>query len=299
MRETMKLLIVGAKGQLGTDCCNILADENETLGCDIPKIDIGDADSVDNYLFEIRPDVIINCAAYTAVDACETERDLAWRVNAEGPKNLARAARKLGSRLIHISTDYVFDGRKPVPQSYSEEDATNPLSQYGLSKLAGEKNVAEHTDDFVILRTAWLYSGYGKNFLKTMLRLSLANPERQLKVVNDQFGSLTWSYTLALQIKKLLRSEMTGIMHATSDDYSTWYEAARYFLEAMQVPHNLVPCTTSEYPTAAHRPANSILANTRLDNAGISAFVGWREDVNTFVDMYRESLLAEAETALK
>lgn len=295
----MKILIIGAKGQLGTDCCNILAQDNDTLGCDIPKIDIGDAKSVDGYLSEVQPEVIINCAAYTAVDACETERDLAWQVNAEGPKNLARAARKFDSRLIHISTDYVFDGRKPVPQSYSEEDETNPLSQYGLSKLAGEKNVAEHTSNYVILRTAWLYSGYGKNFLKTMLRLSLANPKRELKVVNDQYGSLTWSYTLTLQIQRLLRSEMTGIAHATSNEYSTWYEAARYFLEAMKVPHNLIPCTTSEYPTPAHRPANSILANNRLDKAGISTFVSWQEDVNTFVDMYRETLLAEAESALK
>jgi len=295
----MKILIIGAKGQLGSDCCNILSRENDTLGCDIPQIDIGDPASVDRYISHARPEIIINCAAYTAVDACETEREICWKVNADGPKHLAMAARKTNSRLIHISTDYVLDGKKPAPESYSESDATNPLSQYGESKLAGERYIAEYAPNSVILRTAWLYSGYGRNFLKTMLRLSLANPERELKVVNDQYGSLTWSYTLAQQIKTLLRSEMTGIVHATSEGYSTWFGAARHFLEAMDVPHNLQPCTTADYPTPAHRPANSILANTRLDEAEISAFVDWREDVDTFVDMYRESLIAEARAALK
>ncbi|MDP3479227.1 MAG: dTDP-4-dehydrorhamnose reductase [Desulfoprunum sp.] len=295
----MKILIIGAKGQLGSDCCNILSRENDTLGCDIPQIDIGDQQSVDRYISHARPEVIINCAAYTAVDACETERQICWKVNADGPKHLAMAAGKMGSRLIHISTDYVFDGKKPVPESYSEDDSTNPLSQYGESKLAGEKYIAEYAPNSVILRTAWLYSGNGKNFLKTMLRLSLAAPERELKVVNDQYGSLTWSYTLAQQIQKLLRSDMTGIVHATSEGYSTWYEAARHFLEAMQVPHALQPCTTADYPTPAHRPANSILANKRLDEADISTFVSWQEDADTFVDMYKESLIAEARAALR
>lgn len=295
----MKILIIGAKGQLGSDCCNILSRENDTLGCDIPQVDIGDQKSVDRYISHAKPEIIINCAAYTAVDACETERKKCWKVNADGPKHLAMAAGKTGSRLIHISTDYVFDGKKQVPESYSETDDTNPLSEYGKSKLAGEKYIAEYTENSVILRTAWLYSGYGRNFLKTMLRLSLADPERELKVVDDQYGSLTWSYTLAQQIQKLLHSEMTGIVHATSEGYSTWYGAARHFLETMKVPHNLRPCTTAEYPTPAHRPANSILANTRLDEAGISAFVSWQEDADTFVDLYRESLIAEARAALK
>ena len=295
----MKILIIGARGQLGSDCCNILSADNQTLGCDIPQIDIGDPASVDRYIDDTRPEVIINCAAYTAVDTCETEVELAWKVNAEGPKNLAIAARRTDSRLIHISTDYVFDGTKPAPQSYSEDDPTNPLSQYGRSKLAGEEYIAALGGNAIILRTAWLYSAYGKNFLKTMLRLALADSKRPLKVVDDQYGSLTWSYTLALQIRKLLHSDMTGIIHATSDGHSTWYGAARYFLEAMQVPHNLAPCATAEYPTAAHRPANSILANTRLDKAGISTFGSWQRDVDTFVSQFRENLIEEAKAALR
>lgn len=291
----MKLLIIGSKGQLGSDCCALLASENDITGCDIPKVDISSRQSVDSYLDEMRPEVIVNCAAYTAVDGCEAELELSWKVNAEGPKYLAQGAERLGSRLIQVSTDYVFDGNRPAPEPYVETDIPTPLSQYGKSKLAGEEAVATYCSNHIILRTAWLYSATGKNFLKTMLRLVTENPDRELKVVNDQYGSLTWSYTLARQIQKLLRSQLTGIVHTTSEGYSTWYEAARYFLDTMDVPYKMRPCTTAEYPTPAHRPANSILENRVLKEAGISTFVDWKEDINIFVARYREQLLAEAQ----
>lgn len=290
----MKLLIIGSKGQLGSDCCSLLAAENDISGCDIPKVDISSKESVDTYLDETRPQVIVNCGAYTAVDGCESELELSWKVNAEGPKHLARGAERIGSRLIQVSTDYVFDGNRGVPNPYVETDAPNPLSQYGKSKLAGEKAVTKYCSNHIILRTAWLYSATGKNFLKTILRLVIQDPDRELKVVNDQYGSLTWSYTLALQIQKLLHSDLTGIAHTTSEGYSTWYEAARYFLDTMDVPYKMRPCTTAEYPTPAHRPANSILDNQVLKEAGISTFVDWKEDINMFVARYREQLLAEA-----
>jgi len=290
----MKIVIIGANGQLGSDCCNILSSENETIGCDIPHIDIGNRNTVDEYLTEMNPDVIVNCAAYTAVDACETELQLSWKVNADGPKHIARAAERLGSRFIHISTDYVFDGKKPAPESYIETDQPNPLSQYGKSKLAGEEAVAQYASDHIILRTAWLYSAYGKNFLKTMLKLAVSNPDRELKVVDDQYGSLTWSYTLALQIQKLLGTSLKGVMHATSEEHSSWYGAARYFLDAMEVPYKMAPCTTAEYPTPAHRPANSILENKVLNDAGVSTFRSWQEDIDRFVAENKNQLLAEA-----
>ncbi len=290
----MKITIIGVKGQLGSDCHTILSADNETVGCDIPEVNIGSRESVDTFLNENHPDVIINCAAYTAVDGCEKELDLSWQINAEGPKYLAQAAERLGSRLIHISTDYVFDGYKEIPEPYVETDTPNPLSQYGKSKLAGEKMVAEYASNHAILRTAWLYSASGKNFLKTMLKLAISDPDRELKVVNDQYGSLTWSYTLALQIQKLLSSDLSGIMHTTAEGHSSWYEAARYFLDGMEVPYAMSPCTTAEYPTPAHRPANSILANQVLLDAGLSTFVSWQEDIDTFVGRYREQLLEEA-----
>lgn len=292
----MKIIVIGSGGQLGTDCVKLFSPSYEIVACDFPEIDITDRQSVHNILEPAHGDVLINCAAYTAVDNCEKELELSYKVNAEGPGYLAEVCQKTGARLIHVSTDYVFDGMREIPNPYFETDSTNPLSQYGKSKLAGETAITQTAENYAILRTAWLYSGYGKNFLKTMLKLALADPDRELKVVNDQYGSLTWSYSLALQIEKLLDSELTGIMHTTGEGCSTWYEAATYFLDTMGVPYSIRPCTTKEYPTLAHRPANSILENKVLKEAGISVFVDWKEDVKCFVERFREELLLEAQS---
>ena len=215
-------------------------------------------------------------------------------VNARGPELLALSCREHGSRLIQVSTDYVFDGSRPVPQPYLEGDSASPASMYGKSKLAGEEAVQAVLDNHLIIRTAWLYGIGNKNFLKTMLRLALSGPNRTIKVVNDQHGSLTWSWRLALQIERLLSTDLTGILHATDEGHSTWYEGARYFLDCMQVPYSMVPCTTAEYPTPAKRPANSILENSRLKDAGCNLMIDWKEDVRLFVERYRDELLAEA-----
>lgn len=289
----MKIAIIGSRGQLGNDCYTLLNDRHGVIRCDRPHVDLGSKESIDSCIAAIRPEVIINCAAYTAVDGCETEAEICWRINAEGPRHLAQAASRYRCRLLHISTDYVFDGMRPAPAGYTEDDRTNPLSMYGKSKREGEEAVLQYGEDAAILRTAWLYSAHGKNFLKTMLRLAQQDPERIVKVVNDQYGSLTWTHTLALQIVQLLGSEMQGIIHATSDGYSTWFGAARYFLDAIGVRHNLQPCTTAEYPTAARRPANSILINNKLDNAGLSVFRDWREDLRDFVRIHGKQLLHE------
>ena len=290
----MKIVIIGAGGQLGSDCGRLLAANHQVISCDLPQVDIGNPASVADLFEQTRPEVIINCAAYTAVDACESNQELSWRINAEGPGHLAREAARHRARLIHVSTDYVFDGTRPAPQPYFEDDRPNPLSQYGRSKLAGEVAVAENCSDYAILRTAWLYGATGKNFLKTMVRLALADPERQLKVVDDQHGSLTWSRTLARQIEPLLDGGVTGIVHATSEGHASWYEVARSLLTAMGLPFTMRPCTTAEYPTPAHRPANSILENRVLKAADCNLFVDWREDLERFVGEYRQQLLAEA-----
>ncbi len=289
----MKILITGADGQLGTDCRLLLASEHTLVTPTLEQLDFCLPSTIDTVLSRERPDLIINCAAYTAVDRCEQEQDLCRAINADGPRLLAQGAERLRARLIHISTDYVFSGQKPVPEPYTEEDPAQPLSEYGKTKLAGEEAVRSHCADHLILRTAWLYSAHGPNFLKTMLRLTLADPERDLPVVDDQYGSLTWSHTLARQIRHLLTTDLTGTVHATADGYSTWYAGARTFLEAMGLSHRLRPCTTAEYPTPTVRPVNSILANTRLDRAGLSVFVPWQDDVTLFVKRYREKLLGD------
>ena len=294
----MKILVTGGKGQLGSDVTALLGRDQDVCSCSSKELDISNAEMVNTVLSRQQPDVLINCAAYTAVDNCEREKELAWNVNARGPANLAQAMEARGGRLIHISTDYVFDGNKPVSESYFEDDPVAPLSEYGRSKLAGEEAITANSSDFLILRTAWLYGWQGGNFLKTMLRLALADPARELKVVNDQHGSLTWTATLARQIQAVLSAEMQGIVHATAEGASTWYEGACYFLDAMEVPYNLAPCTTIEYPTPAHRPANSILENSRLKEAGLSVFHSWQEDIDGYVQLYKKDLLGEAGSGL-
>jgi dTDP-4-dehydrorhamnose reductase len=290
----MKIVITGGHGQLGSDVSTLLDPAHDVLSCSSQELDISDKEQVAATLSRHQPDVVINCAAYTAVDDCETEKTHAWLVNATGPENLAIQMERRGGRLIHISTDYVFDGNKSPTESYSEDDPVAPLSEYGKSKLAGENAITTHSSNHLILRTAWLYGWKGKNFLKTMLRLVLADPTRELKVVDDQYGSLTWTATLARQIQAVLSSEMQGIAHATAEDASTWYQGACYFLDAMGVPYRLAPCTTKEYPTPAHRPANSILNNCRLDKAGLSVFRTWQEDIDQYVALHKEELIREA-----
>jgi dTDP-4-dehydrorhamnose reductase len=290
----MNILIIGSGGQLGTDCISVLQDSHRLTAVDYPAVDIGEPDSLKTIFADSRPDIAINCAAFTAVDRCESEAQAAWRINADGPRFLADCAAETGCRLVHISTDYVFDGRKKPPEPYRESDPVNPLSEYGRGKLAGEQAVLERAPDALVLRTAWLYSAHGPNFLKTMLRLALSDPDRAFTIVNDQFGSLTWSHTLARQIGVLLDTELSGIIHATADGYSTWYEGACYFLEKMGLPHSFQPCTTADYPTPAHRPANSILKNGVLDERALSLFGSWQRDVDRYVELFRDSLIAEA-----
>ena len=289
----MKLMILGEKGQLGSDCTKVLNETHDVMSVDLDELDITDISQVEAVAGNFGADVIVNCAAFTRVDDCESEKDLAWKVNVEGPRNLGLAAKKQGAQLIHISTDYVFDGRKPVLQPYRETDETNPISYYGVTKSEAEEAVRGATDNYMILRTAWMYGIRGQNFLKTMLRLALNDPKREIKVVNDQFGSPTWSYRLAQQIAKLIKSGGQGTYHATSEGYCTWYELATDFLDKMDVPHCFAPCTTEEYPTPATRPMNSILENQRLKESGLNLMEDWKTDLAEFVLRFRDRLINE------
>jgi dTDP-4-dehydrorhamnose reductase len=290
------ILIVGSKGQLGTDCMSVLG--KKAVGIDLPDIDITDRLQCLQKLDAIAPSVIVNCAAYTAVDACETD-PACWKVNADGPKHLSAWAAANGALLVHISTDYVFSGDKPLFGALVETDPVAPVSEYGKSKLAGEQAVLESGAGAAILRTAWLYGAHGKNFLKTMLRLALQNPEREIRVVNDQFGSPTWSYTLARQIAAVVDAKATGIFHATSEGYCSWYDLASRFLQLMNVPYRMSPCTTAEYPTPARRPKNSILENAALKRQGLNIFDNWEAELRDFVLEHHDSLISETKGLLK
>ena len=289
----MKIVILGGEGQLGSDCTQVFNETHDVMSVDLDELDITDISQVEAAAGNFGADVIVNCAGFTRVDDCETEKELACKVNVDGPGNLAVAAKNQGAQLIHISTDYVFDGRKRTPEPYTEKDDPNPISYYGVTKLAAEEAIRRTIDNHIILRTAWLYGIRGQNFLRTMLTLGLKDPQREIKIVNDQFGSPTWSYRLALQIEKLIESGGNGTFHATSEGYCTWYELAIYFLGKMGVPHSFVPCTTAEYPTPAARPMNSILENKRLKEAGINLMQGWKSDLDEFVFRFRDRLINE------
>lgn len=257
----MKILVIGAAGQLGHDLMACLGTEHDVTGVDIDEVDITDPASVESVFGEADPGLVINSAAYTNVDGCETDREVAWAVNAEGPGHVARSCAGLGVPLIHVSTDYVFDGSKGSP--YFEDDPVAPLGEYGRGKLAGEEAVSTVLDRYLIVRTAWLFGTSGNNFVKTMLRLG--REREQLKVVDDQTGSPTYSGHLALAIKALAetRLDQPGIYHMTNGGHCTWYDFAAEIFKLAGVEIDLQPTTTAEFGSPAPRPAYSVLANTR------------------------------------
>ena len=289
----MKIMITGAREKMGADCVRVLNETHEVVAVDPEELDITRLSDVEMMIKNLTPDTILNCAAYSKVDNCEAEKELAWKTNVIGPKNLAQSVAKHGSRLIHISSDYVFDGKKKVPEPYVEEDEPHPLSYYGITKYESEKVVRQATDRHMIIRTAWLYGVNGYNFLKTMLKLALKNPNAKIKVVNDQFGSPTWSHRLVLQIARIIEENGQGTYHATAEGYCTWYELAIYFLNKMEVPHTVIPCTSEEYPMPALRPKNSILENRHLKEKSINIMKNWQDDLDQFINDFKERLLSE------
>lgn len=289
----MRILVAGARGQLGTDCIEVLSADHELLAKDLPEFDVGNPALVDRVVEEFRPDYILNCAAYTRVDDCEDNRETAFKANVTGPRNLAVSARRRGAGIIHISTDYVFDGEKPYPLPYIENDPLSPISYYAITKAESEKVVQEATDRFIILRTAWLYGIIGNNFPKAIIRQAVRNPDKVLKVVSDQFGSPTWSLRLADQIRHLIEVGGQGIFHATSEGHCSWYEFAQAVLQEMGLAVRPVPCGSDEYPVRAKRPTNSILENAALKQRGWNRMRPWREDLMEFISLYRDRLLQE------
>ena len=264
-----RILLIVSEGQLGRELQQTLLSLGQVISVNRQRMDLNQPDAIRQVIREVKPDGIANAAAYTAVDKAETETDLAYAINGIAPKIMAEEAQKLGSFLLHISTDYVFDGTQNTP--YQEEDLPNPLGIYGKSKLAGEQAIQQTCQRFAILRTAWVYGTYGQsNFVKTMLRLGREREE--IRVVCDQVGSPTWARHIAEAIEKLLKADVTGIYHFTNSGVASWYDfAVAIFEEARQLGFPLkvqqvVPITTAEYPTPAKRPAYSVLSTKKIAN---------------------------------
>lgn len=250
------LLITGAKGQLGTELSKLLPD---AIAADVSDLDITDKAAVDAYVKAHNIDTIVNCAAYTAVDKAEADVALAEKINILGPKNLAQS----GARLIHISTDYVFDGTSCRP--YSETDVPHPVSVYGKTKLAGEKAVLDNARSAIIIRTAWLYSPYGSNFVKTMRRLGAE--KSSLRVVCDQVGTPTCAADLAQAIADILpqfKDGCRGVYHFSNQGVCSWYDFAVEIMKLSGLQCQVMPIETRDYPTAATRPFYSVLNKSKI-----------------------------------
>lgn len=252
------ILVVGCNGMLGCDLMAVLGDRAQ--GVDIGEIDITSMESVMEVMHSAKPQVVINCAAYTDVDGCESNVERAMEVNGEGVGYLALACREIGALLVQVSTDYIFDGSKDVP--YVEDDAPNPLSVYGESKLAGEMNAA-FCHDFLIVRTQWLYGLHGKNFVETMLRL--ADGKEELSVVDDQSGSPTWTVDLAGAIVALIDKDCRGIYHAVNAEHCSWKVFAEAIFEETGLSVSVRPITTKDLNRPAKRPLLSALDCNKLE----------------------------------
>ena len=255
-----KVLVTGARGMLGQDLCPILEDNDyDVIETDIHNLDITNADAVEEFLTNEKPDFVIHCAAYTNVDKAEEDLATARLINATGTENLAKTCKKIGATMFYISTDYVFDGTATEP--YNPNDKTNPINNYGLTKFEGEEAVKNNLEKYYICRTSWLYGHHGKNFVETMLSLA---DKPELKVVNDQTGCPTWTVELANAIVKLLSGSPYGIYHTCGGGVTTWYGFAKEAFEIAGLKVNLNPCTTDEFPRPAKRPTYSVMNNGKL-----------------------------------
>ena len=267
------VLVIGCRGQVGWELMRTLQPLGRITGVDYPDLDLTRPESVQSWLDQIQPDVVVNAAAYTAVDRAESEPELARSLNAAGPALLAEEARRRGAWLVHYSTDYVFDGSQEAP--YSEDAPPNPLNEYGRSKLAGDLAVQQTGGQHLIFRLCWVYGGRGQNFLRTMLRLFTTHEE--VRVVNDQWGAPTWSRLIAeitaMALARVLHAPepaaYCGLYHLAAAGVTTWYGFARAILE--QVPRaarrcrEVVPISSAEYPTPARRPARTMLDCSKLE----------------------------------
>ncbi len=265
----MRLVVTGAGGMLGQEVVGISTGVHEILAFDHASLDIGDAAAVSATLDASGAECIINCAAYTAVDNCESNTETAYRINSDGPANLAAVAHRLGARLVHVSTDYVFDGTKPTP--YVETDKTNPQSVYGASKLSGEHAVLELGHAGIVARTAWVFGQHGANMVKTVLRIKDTVPT--LSFVDDQRGSPTSAADLATMLIALADSKHSGLFHVTNAGNVSWFEFVQQILALTgDDPARVLPIKTSDLspPRPAPRPANSVLDNAALRACGLA-----------------------------
>ena len=284
----MKVLITGSNGQLGSEIKE-LASDYENLECifrDLPELDICDTETLTTIISDQHINAVINCAAYTAVDKAEEEEQIAQKVNSEGVLNLVDALKKVDGKLIHISTDYVFDGNHSQP--YKESDPVSPIGVYGETKRAGELAVLNSSIDSIVIRTSWLYSVYGNNFVKTMLRLG--NQKKSIQVVSDQKGTPTFAKDLAKTCLDILSnagstniSKKGSLYHYSNEGVTSWYDFARAIMEISNIDCNVIPIETKDYPTQARRPLYSVLDKSKITSDFKVTIPHWRDSLTNCI----------------
>lgn len=281
----MKVIVTGANGQLGYDVIKRLESQGvQAIAADLPELDITDAAAVEAFFAANKPDGVIHCAAYTAVDNAESEKEICSLVNETGTLNIAKACKKYGSKLIYISTDYVFSGTGE--NEFEVDSPKAPCNHYGVSKLAGEVAAFENCDKCFIVRISWVFGINGKNFVKTMLRLSETRDE--LTVVNDQVGSPTYTYDLAILLCEMIKSEKYGVYHATNEGLCTWAEFAAEIMRLAGRKTKITPVTSAEYKTAAVRPLNSRMSKRSLDENGFARLPEWKDALARYIELLEE-----------
>lgn len=273
----MKILLTGRGGQVGQELERLLSKRGELIAVDRPELDLADPHAIQEFMRQVRPALILNTAAHTAVDRAESEPELALRINGEAPGVLAEEAKRLGALLVHYSTDYVFDGTKRVP--YKENDPTGPLGVYGRTKLEGEVRVRGSGCRHLIVRTAWVY-GRGRNFMNAILER--ARSGGALRVVNDQFGAPTWAADLAATTVRML--DLEGTYHVTAAGKTSWYEVAQELLRRSHLQAGIEGVTTEQYGARAPRPRYSVLDNAKLSAAGVAPIGDWRERLGLYLE---------------
>lgn len=275
----MKYLITGGSGQLGHDIIKELINRDEAnyIAPSTKEMDITNQTQVEEVISNYKPDVIFHCAAYTAVDKAEEDRENCYNVNVTGTKNIVDAAKKINAKVFYISTDYVFDGTKEV--AYEITDNPNPINYYGYTKLLGEKEV-EQLDDYLIVRISWVFGENGKNFVKTML--SLAETKKELSVVSDQVGSPTYTKDLSKLLLDMVEKDKKGLFFATNEKYCSWYEFAKYIFMINNIDIKLNKIFTKDYNTTAKRPLNSMLSKDKLTEENLERLPSWQDATNRF-----------------
>ncbi len=277
----MKVLVTGAKGQLGTDLMNELEKRGiESIGVDVQEMDITDREACMRVISESKADAVIHCAAYTAVDAAEDNVDLCRKINGEGTRNVALACQATGAKMMYISTDYVFDGQGTRP--WEPDDNRSPLNVYGQTKYEGELAVEELVEKFFTVRIAWVFGVAGKNFIKTMLRLG--KERGAVSVVDDQVGSPTYTYDLARLLVDMIQTDYYGCYHATNEGLCSWYEfACEIFRQAGMDEVKVTPVSSDQFPVKAVRPANSRMSKAKLEENGFEPLPTWQDALGRFL----------------